>query len=51
MKFTLEEIRKAVGAEILVNKCSVNNKNYNISTDTRTIKEGDIYLPLKGAEF
>lgn len=51
MKFTLEEIIKAVGAEILVNKCSVNNKNYNISTDTRTIKKGDIYLPLKGANF
>lgn len=51
MKFTLEEIRKASEAEILVNNCSGDNKKFNISTDTRTIKNGDIYLPLKGASF
>ncbi len=38
-------------------KAEVNNTNINlesevtISTDTRTIKEGDFYLPLKGASF
>ena len=28
-----------------------NDIEVNISTDTRTIKEGDFYLPLKGASF
>ena len=27
------------------------DKDINISTDTRTIKKGDFYLPLKGASF
>ena len=27
------------------------NDDYKISTDTRTIKKGEIYLPLKGANF
>lgn len=51
MKFTIEEIRKAVKAEVVLNKRSGDDKKYNISTDTRTIKDGDIYLPLKGANF
>ena len=42
-----DEIVKACGAEVL--KSSGKALDYNFSTDTRTIKSGDIYLPLKGA--
>lgn len=47
MKFTLEEIKKATNTEILENI----EGSFEISTDTRTIKDGDLYLPLKGANF
>ena len=43
-----EEIIKACNAEVLKSAADL---DYNISTDTRTIKKGDIYLPLKGANF
>lgn len=43
-----EEIIKACGAEVI--KGGVEG-DFTISTDTRTIKSGDIYLPLKGANF
>ena len=49
MKFTLEEITKATGAKIIKN--TLKSDQYTISTDTRTIKKGEIYLPLKGAKF
>lgn len=45
MKLTLEEIKGATGAQISGDGC------FEISTDTRTIKKGDLYLPLKGANF
>lgn len=45
MKFTLEEIKRATGAHI------EGEGIFEISTDTRTIKKGDLYLPLKGANF
>lgn len=47
MRFTLEELKKATNAEI---KGYVDG-DFEISTDTRTIKKGDIYLPLKGENF
>lgn len=47
MRFTVEELKKAVNAEIKGNK----DGDFAISTDTRTIKNGDLYLPLKGANF
>ena len=47
MRFTVEELKKAVNAEIKGNK----DGDFEISTDTRTIKNGDLYLPLKGANF
>ena len=49
MMFTKEEIIEASGAEVLFD--NGNNVKYNISTDTRTIAAGDIYLPLKGESF
>lgn len=45
----LEEIIKASGADII--KTTETIDNIEVSTDTRTIKKGDIYLPLKGANF
>lgn len=47
MRFTLEDLKNATNAEI---KGEVEG-SFEISTDTRTIKKGDIYLPLKGANF
>ena len=50
MKFSLEEIIEATGAKILKNEVEKDDK-FTFSTDTRTIKEGEIYLPLKGEIF
>ena len=47
--FNKEELIEAAGAKIL--KDSVIEKDYSISTDTRTITSNDIYLPLKGESF
>lgn len=45
----LEEIIKASDAQII--KSVEVLEDITISTDTRTIKKGDFYLPLKGANF
>lgn len=45
----LEEIIKASNAQII--KTTETIENIEVSTDTRTIKKGDFYLPLKGANF
>lgn len=50
MKFTLKEIIKATEAEILRDETGADEK-FTFSTDTRTIKKGEIYLPLKGENF
>lgn len=50
MEFTLNEILKATGAKVLKNEGAENLK-FTFSTDTRTIQNGQIYLPLKGANF
>ncbi len=47
MKFTIDEIRRATNACV---KGDLSG-SFEISTDTRTIKKGDLYLPLKGANF
>lgn len=49
MKFTLAEIISATGAKLIWGK-DISGK-FGISTDTRTIKENDIYLPLRGENF
>lgn len=49
MMFNLDEILKASGAELIKNASECDD--YSISTDTRTIKAGELYLPLKGASF
>lgn len=50
MMFTRDELIKATGAEILRDSLK-NSVEFRISTDTRTIEENDIYLPLKGENF
>lgn len=50
MDFSLEEILIATSAKILKNE-GVNGLTFTFSTDTRTIKPGEIYLPLKGENF
>lgn len=49
MMFNLDEILKASGAELIKNASECDD--YSISTDTRTIQAGELYLPLKGASF
>jgi len=50
MRFKKEELIHATGAEVLKDNTN-STTTYSISTDTRTIKPQDIYLPLKGANF
>ena len=46
----IKELIEVTGAEI--NNTDIDlNSDVNISTDTRTIQKGEIYLPLKGASF
>lgn len=49
MMFSLDEIIEASGAELIKNTSE--SDDFKISTDTRTIKKGELYLPLKGASF
>jgi len=49
MKLSFSEIVKATNAVVL--KGEENNNLYSFSTDTRTIKSGEIYIPLKGETF
>ncbi|MDD3436811.1 MAG: UDP-N-acetylmuramoyl-tripeptide--D-alanyl-D-alanine ligase [Candidatus Gastranaerophilales bacterium] len=51
MKLTLEEIIEATAAKILKNEGIKVSDEFTFSTDTRTIKPGEIYLPLKGENF
>lgn len=52
MKLNFGEILKATGAKVISTDALVNEeKDYSFSTDTRTIKDGDIYIPLKGESF
>ena len=50
MMFSRDELIEITGAIVLKDEISP-LKTLAISTDTRTIKETDIYLPLKGASF
>ena len=49
MKLSLAEIIKASGAEII--KEIGNKTDFGFSSDTRTIKEDELYIPLKGENF
>ena len=45
----ISELIKATNAKVIGNYSE--DSEVNISTDTRSIKNGDFYLPLKGASF
>ena len=49
MRFTLEELIKATGARVIL--ANEDEDDLAISTDTRTIGKGMMYLPLKGETF
>lgn len=49
MKFTYEEIVKATGAQVL--QCTNTSGVFSISTDSRSINDTNVYLPLKGENF
>ena len=50
MMFNKEELIRATKAKILKDNTN-KDLQLKISTDTRTIHSGDIYLPLKGKSF
>ena len=50
MMFSRDELIEITGAIVLKDEVSP-ELTFAISTDTRTIKDSDIYLPLKGASF
>ena len=47
--FNIDEIITATKAKVL--KKTLIGDRFSISTDTRTIKSGELYLPLKGEKF
>lgn len=47
--FSIDEIINSTKAKVI--KKEVDSGNYEVSTDTRTIGKGQIYLPLKGTNF
>lgn len=49
--FTRDELINATGAVVLRDSLKNNAQTFDISTDTRTITDKDIYLPLKGESF
>ena len=52
MRFSLDEIINCLDCEVLYKQESYNsNELFNISTDTRKLQKGDIYLPLRGENF
>ncbi len=52
MRFSLKEIAECLDCEVLYKDASFEeNTLFEISTDTRKIKKGDVYLPLRGENF
>ncbi len=52
MHFTIDEIKTAIKCEILyINEDFDASTPFKISTDTRKLEKGDMYLPLRGENF
>jgi len=49
LKFSIDEIIEATNGEIIFNKC--NFGKIGICTDSRKIKEDEIFLPILGENF
>lgn len=50
MQFTYDELKNITHASAIIENLK-QGSNYSISTDTRSIKKGDVYLPLRGESF
>lgn len=50
MQFSYEQLKNITGATS-VDEPVHNDKVFSISTDTRTLQSGDVYLPLSGESF
>ena len=55
MMFTLEEVKKAVGGRLVSKTDAIvfatSIEINGVSTDTRTIKEGELFIALQGENF
>ena len=55
MMFTLEEVKKAVGGKLVSKSDAIvfatSIEISGVSTDTRTIKEGELFIALQGENF
>ncbi|MBQ8476682.1 hypothetical protein IJ531_06450 [bacterium] len=52
MQFNFWELINCLDCEVLYKSADLDeNKLFSISTDTRKLKEGDVYLPLRGENF
>lgn len=52
MQFNLKEVISAIDCDILYKNPVLNEEIlFDISTDTRKLKKGDVYLPLRGENF
>ena len=55
MMFTLEEVKKAVGGKLVSKTDAIvfatSIEISGVSTDTRTIKEGELFIALQGENF
>lgn len=49
MNFSYEQLKEITGGKALI--INDTSGKFSISTDTRTIKKGDVYLPLTGESF
>lgn len=52
MQFNFQELTNYLDCEVLYKSDDLNeNTLFSISTDTRKLKKGDVYLPLRGENF
>ena len=52
MQFNFQELINCLNCEILYKSDDLNeNLEFSISTDTRKLQNGDVYLPLRGENF
>ncbi len=55
MMFTLEEVKKAVGGKLVSKSDAIvfatSIEISGVSTDTRTIKDGELFIALQGENF
>ena len=50
-KLTIHEVLKAVNGELLNYIHDIHDKNHGISIDSRTVSEGQLFIPIRGEHF